>query len=98
MTDFVSLHNQTYYSILDSLVAPKALLNRAKELGQSAIAITDHNSIGAAWEAWKASKDIGVKLIIGCECYFQDDAANVNEKFRHIILLAKNAIGYRNLL
>lgn len=98
MTDFVSLHNQTDFSILDSLISPKALFKRAKELGQSAIAITDHGTLAGAWDAWKASKDTGVKLIIGCECYFQDDATNVNEKFRHIILLAKNATGYRNLL
>ena len=98
MTDFVSLHNQTEFSILDSLNTPKGLIKRAKELGQTAIAITDHGTLAGAWDAWKASKDAGVKLIIGCECYFQDDAANVNEKFRHIVLLAKNATGYRNLL
>lgn len=98
MTNFTSLHNQTYYSILDSLVSPKALLKCAKELGQTAIAITDHGSIGSAWDAWKASKDIGIKLIIGCECYFQNDSSNMQEKLRHVVLLAKNAIGYRNLL
>lgn len=98
MTDFVSLHNQTDFSILDSIISPKALFKRAKELGQTAIAITDHGTLAAAWDAWKASKDTGVKLIMGCECYFQDDAANINEKFRHVILLAKNATGYRNLL
>lgn len=98
MTDFVSLHNQTEFSILDSLITPKALFKRAKELGQTAIAVTDHGSLAGAWDAWKASKDTGVKLIIGCECYFQDDASNINEKFRHVILLAKNATGYRNLL
>jgi len=98
MTNFVNLHNQTYYSILDSIIPPKVLLKQAKELGQSAIAITDHGSLGAIWEAWKASKELGIKLIVGCECYFQDDASNINDKFRHIILLAKNAIGYRNLL
>jgi DNA polymerase-3 subunit alpha len=98
MTDFVSLHNQTQFSILDSLITPKALLKRAKELGQTAIAVTDHGSLAGTWDAWKASKDTGVKLIIGCECYFQDDASNINEKFRHVILIAKNAVGYRNLL
>src|SRR5574337_1211156 len=98
MTDFVSLHNQTEFSILDSLITPKGLFKKAKELGQTAVAITDHGSLAGAWDAWKASKDTGVKLIIGCECYFQDDASNVNEKFRHIVLLAKNAVGYRNLL
>jgi len=98
MTDFVSLHNQTDFSILDSLISPKALFARAKELGQKAVAVTDHGTLAATWDAFKASKETGVKLIIGCECYFVDDATNVSEKFRHIILLAKNAVGYRNLL
>lgn len=97
-SNFVSLHNQTDFSILDSLISPKALLNRAKELGQPAVAITDHGTIASAWDAWKASKDTDTKLIIGCECYFQNDASVTGEKFRHIVLLAKNAIGYRNLL
>jgi DNA polymerase-3 subunit alpha len=98
MTDFVSLHNQTDFSILDSLISTKALFQKAKELGQSAIAVTDHGTLAAAWDALKASRDTGVKLIIGCECYFVDDASNINEKFRHIVLLAKNAVGYKNLL
>lgn len=98
MTDFVSLHNQTDFSILDSLISTKDLFLRAKELGQSAIAITDHGTLAAAWDALKASKETGVKLIMGCECYFQNDCKNTEDKFRHIILLAKNQIGYRNLL
>lgn len=99
MMPFVSLHNQTYYSLLDSLIEPKALFHRAKELGQTAIAITDHGSIGAAWDALKASRETDVKLIIGCECYFVDDAkTDLQEKFRHVVLLATNAVGYRNLL
>lgn len=98
MTDFVSLHNQTDFSILDSIISPKALFNRAKELGQTAVAVTDHGTLAAAWDSLKASRDTGVKLIMGCECYFVDDATNITEKFRHIVLLAKNAVGYRNLL
>jgi len=99
MTDFVSLHNQTEFSILDSLVSPKALFKQAKELGMSAIAITDHGTLAGAWDAWKASKETGVKLIIGCEFYFQNNSkTNSDEKFRHVILLATNAVGYRNLL
>lgn len=100
MTDFVSLHNQTYFSILDSLISPKALLNRAKELGQKAVAITDHGTLASAWDAWKASKDSDVKLIIGCECYFLDTVTSdmTDEKLRHVVLIAKNAVGYRNLL
>jgi len=98
MTDFVSLHNHTDFSILDSLITPKELFNRAKELGQKAIAITDHGSLASAWDALKASKASGVKLIIGCEMYFLNDAKKTDERFRHIILLAKNAVGYKNLL
>ncbi|CAB4197060.1 DnaE DNA polymerase III, alpha subunit [uncultured Caudovirales phage] len=98
MTDFVSLHNQTDFSILDSLISTKALFSRAKELGQTAIAVTDHGTLAATWDALKASKDTGVKLIIGCECYFSNDSSKVDDKFRHIVLLAKNAVGYRNLL
>ncbi len=98
MSGFVSLHNQTYFSILDSIVSPKDLFAKAKELGQKAVAITDHGTLAATWDAWKISKDSGVKLIIGCECYFQDDHLNPENKFRHIILLATNAIGYKNLL
>ena len=103
MTVFVSLHNQTDFSILDSLISPKALFNRAKELGQTAIAVTDHGTLAGAWDALKAAKDTGVKLIMGCECYFVDDVTGcttpgVTDKFRHVVLLATNAVGYRNLL
>lgn len=98
MTDFVSLHNQTDFSILDSLSSVKDLLHRAKELGQSAIAITDHGSIASAWDALKASKDTGVKLIIGCEYYFQNDISQPFDRLRHLVLIAKSATGYKNLL
>ena len=99
MTDFISLHNQTDFSILDSLISVKSLFQRAKELGQIAIAVTDHGTLAGAWDALKASRDTGVKLIMGCECYFVNDASSEEkDKFRHVVLLAKNAVGYRNLL
>jgi len=98
MTDFVSLHNQTDFSILDSLSSVKDLFNRAKELEQSAIAITDHGSLACAWDALKISKNTGVKLIIGCEFYFQNDIEQPPDRLRHIVLLAKNAKGYQNIL
>jgi DNA polymerase-3 subunit alpha len=98
MTNFVSLHNQTDFSILDSLISPKTLFQRAKELGQTAVAIADHGTLASAWDALKASRDTGVKLIMGCECYFVDDATNITDKLRHVVFLAKNAIGYKNLL
>ncbi len=100
MVDFVSLHNHTSMSIMDSVISkPIDLFNRAKELGQSAIAITEHGSCVSLWDALKASKKTGVKLIAGCEMYFVDDVNNHNDnRLRHIILLAKNAEGYKNLL
>lgn len=98
MTEFVNLHNHTHYSILDALSSPKDLIKKAKELGQKAIAITDHGTLSSAWTAYKAAKGSGVKLIMGCEMYFLDDVTKTEQKFRHVILLAKNAVGYKNLL
>ena len=98
MSNFISLHNQTVFSLLDSLCTMQGLFDRAKELNQSAIAITDHGSLAGAWDALKASKKSGVKLIIGCECYFTDDTDIISPKLSHLVLLAKNAVGYKNLL
>jgi DNA polymerase III subunit alpha len=95
---FVSLHNHSYYSILDALPSPKDLILRAKELNQPAIALTDHGTFAGTWDAYKASKEIGVKLIVGAEFYFLSDVSKKDEKLRHVILLAQNATGYRNLL
>jgi DNA polymerase III subunit alpha len=97
MTNYISLHNQTQYSILDSLISVKELFQKAKELQYPAIAITDHGSMASMWEALQESKKTGVKLIAGCELYFKDDV-KLEGKFRHIVLLARNAIGYKNLL
>jgi len=98
MSQFINLHNHTYFSILKALPSPKELINRAKELGQSAIAITDHYSFAGIWDAYKASKEANIKLIVGAEFYFLPNADNKEDRVRHLILLAKNAIGYRNLL
>jgi DNA polymerase-3 subunit alpha len=99
MIPFVSLHNQTDYSILDSIISVKDIFRRAKELGQSALAITEHGSFASIWTALKASKETGVKLIAGCEFYFlEEQDPNQEHKLRHLVLLAKNAVGYRNLL
>jgi len=96
--DFVSLHNHTTFSIFDSLTKPKELFNRAKELGQKAIAVTDHGTLAGMWDSLQASKSTGVKLIAGGEFYFVDDLNDKTSKMRHIILLAKNYAGYKNLL
>jgi len=98
MNEYVSLHNHTTFSILDSLVKPADLFKRAKELGQTAIAITDHGTLAAMWDSLKEAKSTGVKLIPGCEFYFVDDVADKDARMRHVILLSKNEIGYRHLL
>ena len=95
---FVNLHNQTQYSILDSILTPKLLFNKAKELGQNAVAVTDHGTLAAAWSSLKASKDSKVKLLMGLESYFKFKITDSDERMKHIIFIAKNAIGYKNLL
>lgn len=97
-SDYVSLHNHTTFSLMDSLIKPVDLFKRVKELGQSAVAVTDHGTLSGAWDCLKYSRDAGVKLIMGCEFYFIDDYASDTNRLRHIILLAKNGKGYRNLL
>ena len=83
---------------MNSLTKPEALFARAKELEQPAVAITDSGTMFAAWDALKASKNTGVKLIMGCEFFFVDDLSDENSPIMHIVLLAKNHQGYRNLL
>lgn len=97
-TKYVSLHNHTTFSIMHSLIKPSQLFLKCKELGQTTVAVTDTNTLAGAWDCLKASKEAGVKLIIGCEFYFVNNFSNEDEKLRHIILLAKNEVGYRNLL
>lgn len=98
--DFVSLHTHTQYSLLDGAANIKNLVARAKELGQEAIAITDHGAMYGVIEFYKECKRQGVKPIIGCEVYL---ATNDNTKkgksegSTHLILLAKNKKGYHNL-
>ena len=96
--DYVSLHNHTTASILDSLIEPEDLFKRTKELGQKAVAITDHGTFAAAFDALTLSKKHGVKLIIGCEFYFLDDLNDKSARLKHVILIAKNHQGYKNIL
>lgn len=96
--NFISLHNHTTFSLLDSLIKPIELFKKAKELGQEAVAVTDHGTLAGLWDALQASRSTGVKLITGCEFYFVDDVKNEESRLRHVILLAKNEVGYKNLL
>lgn len=95
---FVSLHNHTEYSVLSSTIRVKSLFEQAKKLGQKAIAVTDHGTTAAAHEALLQSQATGVKLIMGSEVYFRHNPNDPAERFKHLVLLAANKEGYRNLL
>ena len=99
---FVHLHVHSEYSLLDGANRIKDLPKRAKELGMDAMAITDHGVMFGVIDFYKACKDEGVKPIIGCEVYvaprkLTDKDPSIDTKYNHLILLAKNNEGYKNL-
>jgi len=101
--NFVHLHTHSHYSLLDGLAKIDALIKRAKELGMSALAITDHGVLYGAIEFYKKARQAGIKPIIGVEMYvaartIQDRDPKIDAKRYHIILLAKNDVGYKNLM
>ena len=102
MQDFVHLHVHSEYSLLDGANRIKDLPVRAKELGMKSIAITDHGVMYGVIDFYKACKKEGIKPIIGCEVYVAprsrfDKEPNIDNKYNHLILLAKNNLGYKNL-
>ncbi|HEV2339377.1 MAG TPA: DNA polymerase III subunit alpha [Patescibacteria group bacterium] len=103
MVDFVHLHNHSEYSLLDGLSKVKTMVKRAKELNQKAVAITDHGSMYGVIYFYQACKEAGVKPIIGCEIYITPRSrlskeAGVDKDYNHLILLAENNTGYKNLM
>ena len=103
MPGFTHLHVHTEYSLLDGACKIGALLDKAKELGQTSLAITDHGVMYGAIEFYKAAKERGIKPIIGCECYVaprsrKDKVHALDYERYHLILLCKNEIGYQNLI
>lgn len=100
---FVHLHTHSMDgSLLDGLASVKLLAKRAKELGQDALAITEHGFMGSMVKFYKACKNEGIKPIIGYEAYIVDDVVATKEAkddhMNHIILLAKNKQGLENIL
>ncbi len=100
--NFVHLHNHSDYSLLDGAMKTGVMAKRAAELGQSALALTDHGNMFGAVEFSLACKKNGIKPIVGMEAYIAADRFNrkadkVNNKAYHLILLARNQKGYRNL-
>ena len=102
MADFVHLHVHSEYSLLDGMSRIKDLPVRAKELGMKAIALTDHGVMYGAVDFYKECKKNDIKPIIGCEVYVAphsrfDKEAGRDNGYNHLILLAKNKMGYQNL-
>ena len=99
---FVHLHLHTEYSLLDGACRIDGLMDRVAELGQSAVAITDHGVMYGCIEFYKAAKAAGIKPIIGCEVYvsrrkMSDRVFGVDNDPYHLVLLCKNRTGYENL-
>ncbi|MDD3420236.1 MAG: PHP domain-containing protein, partial [Candidatus Gastranaerophilales bacterium] len=99
---YVPLHLHTEYSLLDGAMRIKDLIKFAKQNDMPAVAITDHGVMYGAIEFYCKAKEAGVKPIIGCEVYITDGDINVkdvnNNKLYHLVLLAKNKTGYKNLV
>ena len=102
MSNFVHLHIHSEFSLLDGANRIKDIPVIAKELGMNAIAITDHGNMFGVIDFYKACKANDIKPIIGCEVYVaprtrHDKDPNLDSKYNHLILLAKNKQGYQNL-
>jgi DNA polymerase-3 subunit alpha len=102
-SQYVHLHNHTHHSLLDGLTKIPALVNKVQELGMEAVAITDHGTMSGTLEFYKSAKAAGVKPILGMEAYVaarsRHDRDPQKDKARyHLIILAMNNTGYRNLM
>ena len=100
---FVHLHVHSSYSVLDGLASPRDLVKYTKELGMTALALTDHGTMFGTLDFFAAARAEGIKPIIGLEAYLAPrtmlDKDNIKDrKSYHLLLLAKNQTGYKNLL
>jgi len=99
---FVHLHVHSQYSLLDGACRIKDLVQKAIDYQMPAVTITDHGNLFGAIDFFKMAKKMGIKPIIGCEAYLSEgsrlDKTPKNKSAAHLVLLAKNEIGYKNLL
>ena len=101
---FTHLHVHTEYSLLDGACRIERLLDKAKELGQTSVAITDHGVMYGVIDFYRAARNAGIKPIIGCEVYvapgsrFDKETGVSEDRYYHLILLAENNTGYSNLM
>ncbi len=103
MTRFVNLHTHSHYSLLDGLPKIDDLVSAAQAQGAESLALTDHGALYGVIEFYQACQRAGIKPIIGVETYvapfgLRNKRAKIDEKNHHLILLAENEIGYRNLI
>lgn len=103
MDGFVHLHVHSEYSLLDGAARLEDLVHKAAELGMKSLALTDHGVMYGAVPFYKLCRANGIKPIIGCEMYFtagsrKERGSRKDQPIHHLILLAKNEIGYRNLM
>ena len=99
---FVHLHVHTEYSLLDGACRISKMMDRVKEMGQTAVAITDHGVMYGCIDFYKAAKAAGIKPIIGCEVYvcprkMSDRVHGIDNEAYHLVLLCENMKGYENL-
>src|ERR1700719_4709793 len=101
---FVHLHCHSHFSLLDGASPIQALVERARSLGMSALALTDHGNLYGALDFYRKAQAIGINPIIGYEAYiapgsrFQKDAGGMKEASYHLTLLAQNRTGFKNLV
>ena len=106
MSDFIHLHNHTDYSLLDAAQSVDMMINRISDINMDSIAVTEHGNLFSLIPFYKQAKKAGVKPILGCEVYVSAGAHNEktynhgNNKwgYYHLVLLAQNNIGYKNLM
>ena len=103
MSKFTHLHVHSHYSLLDGLPKIDEILDYVKENNMDSVALTDHGVLYGAVEFYKKAKKAGIKPIIGCEVYVAIEGRklkrpNIDNKRHHLVLLAKNEIGYKNLV
>jgi DNA polymerase-3 subunit alpha len=99
MSAFTHLHVHTQYSLLDGAIRVKDLFPKVQELGMDTVAVTDHGNMFGAIDLYTEAKNTGTKLIFGCETYVAstDREDRTNRRNYHLILLAQNDVGYKNL-
>ena len=102
---FAHLHTHSEYSLLDGANRIPELVSHVKKLGMDSLAVTDHGNMHAAWEFYEQAKAQQIRPILGFEAYLAFGSRTLREKpawapaaYSHLVLLARNRAGYRNLV